>query len=512
MHALPNLHAADAGNTPAWFRWLAPSVCDLLFLVLLASLTVGALAPRLLGDSDIGWHIRNGENMLTSHSIARTDVFSSTMAGRPWYAWEWLYDVLIAGIHHLAGLNGVVFATALLVALTFAFLFKLLLARGAAIPLAVVLLVLTVGASAVHLFARPHVVSWLLTLLCFHWLDSAEQTGNTRRLYWMPLIVVLWANLHGGFVIGLILLAAFLVAALLQGKRSGAWIKTLLTVSGLSVLATFLNPYGYQLHIHVYQYLSNRFLMNHIDEFASPNFHGLAQQCFLALLLISIVTLAARREEIRTSGLLVMLFAAYSGLYATRNLPVSSILLSLQIGPLLSRAIADGPPFLARCHRFAMRMNQMEARIRGHLWPVLAVLGGVLLCAGRGELGGRQLMNAHFDAKRFPVQAADALEHAGAPQAIFAPDDWGGYIIYRFYPAMKVVVDDRHDLYGEAFLRKYLGTIHLLPGWKKLLEEQNVQWALLPEGSALANGLKQAGWTVRYSDKTAVIMQRQEQF
>jgi hypothetical protein len=508
LHSTRNLPVTDEDRTPVWFRLLAPSVCDLLFIVLLASLTIGALAPRLLQDSDTGWHIRNGENMLASHSITRSDVFSSTMSGHPWYAWEWLYDVLIAWIHHLAGLNGVVFVTALLVALTFAFLFKMLLARGTDMPLAVVLLVLTVGASAVHLFARPHVVSWFLTLVWYQWLESAEQNGNARRLYWMPLLVVLWANLHGGFVVGFILLAIFLAAALLHPKQNRNWIKTLLTVSGLSFLASFVNPYGYQLHVHVYQYLSNRFLMNHIDEFASPNFHGVAQQCFLALLLISVIALAARREDIRASRLLVLLFAAYSGLYATRNLPVSSMLLTLQIGPLLSRAIAGGPTLLARCHGFAKRMNEMESRTKGHLWPIVAVALGVMMCAGHGRLGGRPLMSAHFDAKRFPVQAADALEHAGTPPTIFAPDYWGGYLIYRFYPNMKVVVDDRHDLYGEAFFRKYLATIHLIPGWRKLLEEENVEWVLLPEGSPLANGLKQAGWNVRYSDKTAVILQR----
>src|SRR5215813_10464005 len=80
-------------------RFLLPSVVDLIFIILLIGLTYGSLGTRLLGDAGIGWHIRNGENILRAHSITRTDPFSSTMAGQPWYAWEWLYDVLIAGIH-----------------------------------------------------------------------------------------------------------------------------------------------------------------------------------------------------------------------------------------------------------------------------------------------------------------------------------------------------------------------------------------------------------------------------
>ena len=476
--------------------------------MLLASLTIGELAPRLLGDAGIGWHIRNGQLMLATHSITRADSFSSTMSGQPWYAWEWLYDAGIAGVHHAWGLNGVVFITALMIALSFTLLFRLMLARGTGLPLAVILLVLAVGASAIHLFARPHVVSWLLTLIWYQVLDTAEDSGDFHRLWWLPVITVLWVNLHGGFVVGFVLLAIHLLAGAIRHREKLLWIKRLSLVTGLSFLASFVNPYGYKLHVHVYQYLTNRFLMDHIDEFSSPNFHGVGQQCFLALLLISIVALAVRREEVRWPRLLVMLFAAYSGLYASRNLPVSSMLLGLIAGPMLSRAIVHGPGVFAWVHAFSERMGAMEFRSRGHLWPPLVMLLGVAVCIGQGRLGDRQVMNAHFDGKRFPVQAAAAMESAGFPQTVFAPDYWGGYLIYRFYPRMKVVVDDRHDLYGEAFLQEYLTTIHVAPEWKKMLDDKQVEWVLLPEGSSLANALRESRWKVRYSDDTAVLLQK----
>ena len=80
------------------FDFLLPSITDLIFIILLVAMSSGALAPRLLGDASIGWHIRNGEQMLRTHSVTRTDPFSVTMGGHTWYAWEWLYDVVIAGI------------------------------------------------------------------------------------------------------------------------------------------------------------------------------------------------------------------------------------------------------------------------------------------------------------------------------------------------------------------------------------------------------------------------------
>ena len=494
---------------PALINYLVPSVADLLFIILLASLSIGALAPRLLGDAGIGWHIRNGEIMLQTHAVTRADPFSSTMNGRPWYAWEWLYDVGIAAVHHVAGLNGVVLVTAFVIALSFFLLFRFLLARGTDLPLAVLLLVLAVGGSAIHLLARPHVVSWLLTLVWFYLIESSESAANSRRLYWLPVIMLLWTNVHGGFLMGFVLLAIYLVDALLYYRENRKLVGKLWVVAGLSFLATFVNPYGYGLHIHVYQYLSNRFLMNHIDEFASPNFHGVGQQCFLLLLLISIAAVAARRERVRTSHLLLMLFAAYSGLYASRNLPLSSMFLVLIAGPILSRAMANGPRIFSRMHAFSERTAIVEARSRAHLWPMLAIVLAAVVFAGKGSFAGRQIMNAHFEGKRFPVEAAAAIETMGLPPTIFAPDYWGGYLIYRFYPRMRVVVDDRHDLYGETFLRQYLATIHLAPDWMKLLDDNHVDWALLPAGSTLANALKQSNWQVGFEDQTSVLLERQ---
>jgi hypothetical protein len=135
-----------------WFRFLIPSVADLIFIVLLVDLTCGALAPRLLKDAGTGWHIRDGQQILHTHSITRTDSFSYTMRGQPWYAWEWLYDAFIAAIHQWMGLNGVVFFNAVVIAATFAIVLLLAWRRGGNLPVAVILVMLAVGASTIHFF------------------------------------------------------------------------------------------------------------------------------------------------------------------------------------------------------------------------------------------------------------------------------------------------------------------------------------------------------------------------
>jgi hypothetical protein len=516
---------------PSWVRYLLPSVSDLIFLILLLSICGSAFTPRLLGDAGIGWHIRNGEQMLRAHTITRTDPFSATMSGQAWYAWEWLYDLLIAGIHARMQLNGVVFFTALVIAATFALTFRLVLMRGGNAPVAVALLALAIRAAAIHLLARPHVLSWLLAVLWFHQLDAWETAvgpARNRRLFWLPALMLLWVNLHGGFLVGFILLGLYLTGGIIRylaaahpGRRQAAGhrLRHLGVIAGLSLLASLVNPYSYELHVHVYQYLSNRFLMDHIEEFRSPNFHGVAEQCFVALLLITIIALAVTREKPRVSRLLLVLFAAGSGLYASRNLPVSSLLLTLVVAPMVSRAMAgEGKDFelagwfrqlLSRWDLFTARMGGMEASLHGHLWPVVAVAFGLWVCAHGGRLGSERLMAAHFDGTRFPVLATEYIAQSGMRDPVFCPDNWGGYLIYRLYPQINVVVDDRHDLYGEPFLKEYLKVVHVGPGWEGILRQKHWDVVLVPADSALATALKEKpGWSTLFQDDVAVLFER----
>ncbi|MGB7132790.1 MAG: hypothetical protein WBD59_18405, partial [Candidatus Sulfotelmatobacter sp.] len=338
---------------PPWMRWILPSVGDLFFLALFCLLIFTNLSSRLLGDAGIGWHIRTGQLILSSHRIPHFDPFSSSMNGRPWFAWEWLYDVLVGGLASLGGLNGVVVLTSSIIALTFWLAFCRLVGHGTNVLLALILVLLATSASMIHFFARPHVVSWLLTFVWFSILDSSEGNyvaagvkseacGNKDsiqvNLWLLPLTMLLWVNLHGGFLLGFVLLAIYWASALWDWLRAGEErlselllkiqagrrVRKLTLVGIVSAAATLVNPYGSRLYQHIYGYLSNRFLMDHIDEFQSPNFHYVAQKCFAGLLLLTLVTLAASRCELRRASVshgMIVLFAVYSGLYASRNIP-----------------------------------------------------------------------------------------------------------------------------------------------------------------------------------------------
>jgi len=533
---------------PAWARWLVPSVSDVLFAVLLGLLVFTPLSMRLLGDGGIGWHIRTGQLILATHEIPRVDPFSS-MTGQPWFAWEWLYDVVAGWLDRAAGLNGVVLFTALIIAGLFAWTFRLLLRRGANVLLALVLVMLAVSAAMIHFQARPHVVSWLFTVVWFWILESTEKKnagshsdssecsgiqGRRLPLWLLPLLMVLWVNVHGGFLVGFVLLAIYWFGAVwqwfslkgdrlndvLQKIRAGRRVRALALTGILSAAATLVNPYGFKLHVHIYRYLSNRFLMDHIDEFQSPNFHYVAQKCFAGLLLLTLVALVAKRREASASQGLVVLFAVYSGLYASRNIPVSSLLLILVIGPWLSEgmerlAVTRSGGWSAVRWRgltsttFLQRMKTIELSLPGYLWPIAAIVLACWIAAHGGKLGATPLMAAHFDAKRFPVHAVDYLEKADMRGPLVGPDYWGGYLIYRLYPRVRVVVDDRHDFYGEQFLKSYLKMMHLEPGWGEFLQRHQACCVIVPKDSALANILAETpGWQPIYRDEAAVVLVR----
>ncbi|MGA8271488.1 MAG: hypothetical protein WB919_07995 [Candidatus Sulfotelmatobacter sp.] len=522
-------------DTNKYVRWIVPSIGDLIFIVLLGLLAFTALSVRLLGDAGIGWHIRTGQLILSTHAIPRVDPFSSTMSGQPWFAWEWLYDVVVGWLDSVAGLNAVVFLTASIIALIFSWTFRLLLQRDTNFLVALCLVLLAASAAMIHFFARPHVVSWLFTVLWFWILESAEKkTGRSPRLLWLlPLLTLVWVNVHGGFLVGFVLLGISWLSAAwrwlklsddhfddaLEKIRAGKRARDLAIVGLASALATLANPYGWRLHLHIYRYLSNRFLMDHIDEFQSPNFHGVAQKCFAILLLLTLVALATRRapRESSLSTPLVALFAVYSGLYASRNIPVSSLLLILLIGPRLSDAFQKLAESFAKIRgasqshaaqeiSFFQRMQSIELSVRGHLWPIAAVALMCWITFHAGNLGATPLMSAHFDSKRFPVGAVDYLQAQHAEGSVLAPDSWGGYLIYRLYPPIKVAVDDRHDFYGEAFLKSYLKMMHAEPGWQDFLEHHPVRYVVIPKDSALASVLAETpSWKQIYSDELAVV-------
>jgi hypothetical protein len=521
--ASTSVYLKEEKSPAAWVRWGLPSIADVFFLVLLGILAFSPISKGLLGDADTGWHIRNGEAILATHSVPRSDSFSYTKVGQPWYAWEWLYDATVAAIHHVAGLNGVVLFSAVIIAGTFALLFRFVLRRSDSFATAVLLTLLASAAAQIHILARPHILSWLFTLI---WVDLLYrfEAGRGSALLWLPPLMLLWVNVHGGFILGLVLLALFGCSSiwkyLLDASAERRTQIFQLSIAFCSCLAvTFLTPYGYKLHVHVYQYLSNTFLMNSINEFMSPNFHAPGYGYFELFILLAILGVVLAHDRVTVTDLLLLLFSIHAGLYAARNIPISAIMISLAIGPLLAGAPSLRPAqrsypswlssLLDCVHDISGNMAGMEKRFRGHALAVVAIAASVAIALNGGRVLSANIISAHFDENIFPVKATEFIAQKGIHDHLFTQDDWSGYLIYKLYPATKLYFDDRHDFYGETFVREYLKAITGTWQWREPLNKYQVKWVLIAAGSPLSSILKECkDWRVEYDDGVATVFSR----
>jgi hypothetical protein len=213
----PQVRNAHAGIA---FRFF-PSLTDAMFVLPLVFLFFKLNGARtMLGDGDTGWHLRTGEWILAHGRVPDRDIFSFTKAGEPWYAWEWLWDVIFGWLHQNWGMAAVVLASSLVLALTFALLFRLVRRACDHEFIAAAVTLVACGASALHWLARPHLFTLLFLVILLSILERVRE-GRTRLLLWLPPLFVLWTNLHGGFIAGIAVILAYGAGELARLARRG---------------------------------------------------------------------------------------------------------------------------------------------------------------------------------------------------------------------------------------------------------------------------------------------------
>ena len=498
---------------------LMPSLTDVAFLmpvVFLFSRMDGL--KTLLGDGDTGWHIRAGEWILQNHRVPTQDLFSFTKPDSPWYAWEWLWDIGAAWLHQHWGLGGVALASLLIICLTFALLFKVV-NRACANPLiAIGLTVLAVSGSTIHWLARPHLVTMLLTTMFLAILQRVRE-GRGKLLWWLPVLTILWTNLHAGFIVGIVILGAYAAGALVRALFASASDERraalrsalpLLAAAAGCAAASLINPYGYQLHKHIVEYFQDTYQMKYIAEFQSSGFQS-AQAIFLELMLILGVAAAvweARRKQFGAA--ILVLGWAHLAVIASRNIPIFMIVAA----PVVAVAMVDWLAVLrnAASVRWLPRVAQLVESVGQEigpmekLWRVHAVCAALLILVGVGMASPNAgvKLKPVFDENTYPAKALAMLNPS---QRIFADDEWGDYLIYRLSPnGTKVFVDGRSDFYGSKFGQDYIDLMNVQHNWEQTLNRYRVDTILLSPRTALASAIKESShWRVVYDDGIAIV-------
>jgi len=468
--------------------------------------------PRILNfDGDLPRHILTGNLILQSHRVPTTDIFSFRTMGFPSIPHEWLSQVIFAASYDFLDLSGVVLLTALVIMVTWWMVYHQTFNRSNSFLLSLVFTALAVGISQIHVLPRPHIFSYLLTAI---WIALLERANNETRVWWvLPLIMLLWVNLHGMFILGIMIWGIYLVGEFLD-HPSKAWFaqqntKDLMKGGALSVLATFVSPSGPKIWEAIASLGSNAYITSKIPEYQSANFHLPETWPFIILLLLCIVGFARSKQSIRWTDLLLVIAFTGLALYTGRLIPLFAIVVT----PIAAKAIADWMHSDYPNSRFFTIENKMQkinSSSNGLIWIFALIIALTILFSAGRAIDPENKGNT-FDSRFFPVQATSWLKTHTQQGKMFNEFDWGGYLLLRLWPDQQIFMDGHTHIYGEALTREYEQVITLSMDWESIFKKYDIEWVILRTNAPLINALLSSSsskWAIIYQDETAVILTR----
>lgn len=473
-----------------------------------------AMAMKPLVDTDSFWHLRAGAWMLDNARLLTIDLFSYTRFNQAWINHSWLSEIFMAIIYRIGGYGGLNLATAFVIVLAFAFVYRAGEGGG---YLRAFIIILAATTSGVYWSARPQILSLLLTAI-FVYVLYDYLWRDVNRLWLLPPLMLLWVNLHGGFAIGFIVLVIAFGGELIKGDwRLGIrdWKATRIGRCGLACAAVAcINPYGAQMLLYPFRTVSIGVLQNFIQEWQSPNFHQREAQVFIVMLLATVAAIGfSRRRLDLTDFLLFAVFTAMS-LLAWRNVAAFAIV----VAPILMRYANSAievlqekypklklPNPLGLTHSVSLRGVPRDPKDLWVNWIIVLIIAMAVLVKSIDAVSAKT--NDEAIAKLVPVKAAEYLKANPVSGKMFNAYNFGGYLIWALYPDQLVYVDGRTDLYDDELLKEYLNTALAGDGWEKTLKDRDVRAVLVETASPLARALAASpAWSVKYQDTLASVM------
>lgn len=491
-------------------------------VICITFLAIFAMAARISVDNDTWWHLRAGQWMVEHRTVPLVDPFSYTRAGAPWQYPGWLVEVPMYGIFRTLGPGGLNLWTAIIVTLTFVFVW-LTLTGGPFLRAFTIVFAAT--ASGVYWAARPYLVTFLFAAV-FLWILEGFRwhkisTAN-RRLWWLPVLMVIWANSHGGFAVGFILWGVYFVHLIVQwafqtfqlpalSKSKGSNIRTfkrsdlrvMAFVGFFMVLAVCVNPAGPVMLVYPFKTIGISVLQDYIQEWQSPDFHSLSVQPFAWLLLLTLGVGGASRKRLALTDFLLVTGFAYMGLMAGRNVALFALaapaVLTRHAVPLLQgwgrfwgfRVAAPSPT-----RRWQSKVN----------WFILGILSLVVIL--KVSLIYPLSVNEDAFNNSLPVEAVEYIRQEEPPGRLFNSYNWGGYLLWAL-PEYPVFVDGRTDLYSDEILGEWLNIMRADEGWEQVLDQYKVNLVLIETDSILDKVMGiDMEWNQSYQDSIAVVYQR----
>jgi len=472
-------------------------------LLTVTLLLIFLLTSRTPQDADMWWHLRAGETMLTQKAILLHDVFSYTRYGETWVNAFWISDLWMALLFRVGGFFALAVWVAAMAALV-SWILALQMPKGFLLNSLVLLLTALVFAPVWT--PRPQLFSFLLLALLDFWLFKYFREDARGEWILLPLFA-LWANLHGGFIWGILLLLAATVGAWLDrlfglpDSLSARKNKRLFLFSLLAAAAVLFNPNGaalWKLPFHTVD-VSLAF----IQEWLSPNFHHVGVHPFLWMIFLTLFAFALSAKAVSFSDLLKFSGFAYMAFVSQRNLAPFAIVAA----PILSRALADAWEMRkdSPLGDFLLRLG--DSADGKEIAPLAAtLLNAALILLLLGAAFGRLYLlslPARVNAG-YPLDAVAWLKENRPQGRLFNPYNWGGYLLWTL-PEYPVFIDGRADLYGDEIISQWWDVTEGGEEAWKILDAWDVRLILLDAGWAIESDLPSHGWRLVYRDETSAI-------
>jgi hypothetical protein len=472
-------------------------------------LAVFAMAARISVDTDTWWHLRAGEWILENRAVPQTDPFSYTRLGETWQYPGWLVEIPMALAYRLGGAGLLNLWTALMVTGAFIFIWFSL---SGGVFLRAFTLVLAAAASAVYWAARPYLATFFLAA-AFIWILEGYRWRGKDRLWWLPLLILVWVNCHGGFIVGFLLWGVYLFNACL----SWAWVRWgskendaesrkrmlhLLLIGALMWAAVLVNPSGAAMYAYAFKTVGIGALQDYIQEWQSPDFHLLHVQPFAWLLLLTFAAVGASRRRLALTDFLLVAGFAYMGLMAGRNVALFAL-----VAPLTFTRHAA--PLLAVVGRRLgyQGLDRSPTKLGWLNWVIFSLI--LLATVLKAFSVYPASVNQEAFQRSLPLGAVEYLQNHRPPGRLFNSYNWGGYLLWAL-PEYPVFIDGRTDLYSDEVISEWLQVMRAEPGWQAVLENYAVN-LILVENDVLLDRLLEndRAWKLLYEDGLAVIYQRQ---
>jgi hypothetical protein len=457
---------------------------------------------KLLADGDTYTHITCGKWMLTHQNILDVDIYSHTVSGMPWIAHEWGAQVLMAWLYQLGGLPAVAIFFATIASLSLTVLYRILERQQAHPWMILGLMTTTLMLVYPHIYARPHLLTWLCGIVCF---DLLRREGRWRWL--LPLLMVPWSNLHGGFILGLALQAIFLAGRFLDNRPEIGWQASFrarredMMILFASVAASLCNPLGMKTLLF-YQTVSAIGVTRFNPEWMAPDLQAFWP--FRIYLVVLLLLLFCARKRPGWVNLLLLAALLDASLAHRRHISMAAMFLLPLWLEILPEAIRKPPAKVAR-----------ELPTSSWSGPVLQTGIAIALTAGLAIAppSTHDIFSRLFPVSdRFPHQAWNWIEEHRPQGRVFNEYSWGSFLIYRTGGEIPVFIDGFADKYGEQVYGDYYRIANLEVEAEELLKKYRIGWVLFPTDSLLVRYLTETGrWDTAYSDKQACVLVLKEQ-